>query len=120
MALLLGLDGGLALAVEVDVEVQLPVEPTRSSMPSWMAGFRVTSRNAASSSSPPHFMVLAASWFRWRISSPESELMETSTPRSAIKAALWGIASYASTLYAHQSEKVEAPAPWAAISSATL
>jgi hypothetical protein len=33
---------------------------------------------------------------------------------------LWGMASCASTLYAHQSENVDAPAPCAAISLATL
>ena len=50
----------------------------------------------------------------------ESELKETSTPRSRIKLPLYGIASYTSNLYAHQSEKVDAPAPCLAISSATL
>src|SRR5690606_9876720 len=96
------------------------IEPTRSWMRSWIAGFSVTSLSASVSERPPHFIVLAASWLRWRISSASSELIETTTPRSVISAALYGIASYASTLYAHQSENVDAPAPWAAISSATL
>ena len=121
VGLLLGLDGGLALAVEVDVEVQLPVHPGLHRLAEHGQGVALPDRQVGVLAlvdradpvvdaeldggvqghqpqrlllvEPPHFMALAASWFRWRISSPESELIETSTPRSAIRAALWGMAS---------------------------
>ena len=69
------------------------MEPTRSPIPRWIAALIVIVASACSSVIPPHFTVFAASWFRWRASSALSELMETSTPRSAMSAALWGMAS---------------------------
>ena len=95
-------------------------EPTRLSMRSCFAGLIVTIANASSSVMPPHFIVFAASVLRRRACSALSELIETRTPFFVMIAALCGMASMASTLYAHQSEKVEPPAPCAAISLATL
>ena len=48
-----------------------------------------------------------------------SELIAVSTPCWCMIAALCGIDSYASSLYCHQSEKVEPAAPCSAISVAT-
>ena len=49
-----------------------------------------------------------------------AEIGLVSTPARCINAALPGTPSKTSILYAHQSEKVEPPAPMAAIASATL
>ena len=95
-------------------------EPTRLSIRSCFAGLIVTIAKASSSDMPPHFIVFAASVLRRRACSALSELIETSTPFRAMIAALCGMASMASTLYAHQSENVDPPAPCAAISLATM
>ena len=50
----------------------------------------------------------------------ESELNDTFTPTSVISAALYGMASIPSNVYAHQSEKVDALAPCSFKRSATL
>src|ERR1043166_766641 len=95
-------------------------DPTRGSTRSCLPGLIVTSANASSSDRPPHFIDFAASVLRRRASSALSELTDVSTPFLTRMAALYGIASAASTLYAHQSENADAPAPCAAISFATL
>src|SRR5258708_4390956 len=71
----------------------ISMEPTRLSMASCFAGLMVTSDSASVSFSPPYFMALAASVLRWRISSAESELSETTRPLRTMMAALYGMAS---------------------------
>lgn len=65
-------------------------------------------------------MAFAASMFMRRASSSESLLKLTTTPARCSMAPFHGIASMTSILYAHQSLKLDAPAPCAAISGATL
>src|SRR5689334_22863275 len=95
-------------------------DPTRLSIRSCFAGLIVTSAIASSSVRPHHLIDFAASVLRRRACSALSELTDTRTPLRVISAALYGMASIASILYPHQSEKVDAPAPCAAISLATL
>ena len=71
---------------------------------SCFAGLIVISLNASSSVRPPYFTDLAASLFSRRACSALSELIDTRTPLRIMIAALYGIASYASILYPHQSE----------------
>ena len=80
----------------------------------------MTIASASVSLIPPYFMALPASLLRCRINSASSLFKLTTTPFLVMMAALNGMASNASTLYDHQSLNVEAPAPWAAISLATL
>jgi hypothetical protein len=66
--------GEKGLAVRIEKSASLPAsrEPTRSSMRSWRAGFRVTKRIASSGGTFPYFVALAASRLRMRASSSES------------------------------------------------
>ena len=72
--------------------------PIRSSRCSSLAGLSVTIFQASSSLMPPYFTPLAASWFNRLPISASSELMATVSPISAIKAALYGMASLTSNL----------------------
>ena len=61
-------------------------------------GSSVTIASASVSLTPPYFMALPASLFRWRISSASSLFRLTTTPFFVMMAALYGMASNASTL----------------------
>ena len=65
----------------------------RASTFSCFAEFAVTNLSASSRGTPPYLTAFAASTFMRRASSSESELNETRTPRSRIRAPLYGIAS---------------------------
>ena len=96
------------------------IEPTLSSIFSCFAGLIVTNASASLGSSPPYFTALPASAFIRRASSSESELKLTVIPASCMIAPSYGIASYTSHLYAHQSLKHDPPIADLRIASATL
>ena len=73
-------------------------EPVRASIRSCLAGFSVTKSSASISGTSPYLTAFAASRFSRRASSSESELNDTTTPRARMRAPLYGIASYASSL----------------------
>src|SRR5207237_1533172 len=60
-------------------------DPTREAMLSCRAGLDVTKASASAGATPPYLTALAASKFSRRASSSESELKETSTPRSRMR-----------------------------------
>src|SRR5688572_2976703 len=89
---------GCPLKIAMSASLPTSIEPVCLSMPSCTAALSVIMRSAASSDAPPNRIALAASWYRRRARSSESELIVVTTPRSAISAALCGMASHASSL----------------------
>ncbi len=79
---------GCALKIAMSASFPTSMDPTRESMPSCQAGFSVTILRASASLTPPYFTALAASQYRRRASSSESEFIDTLTPWAAITAAL--------------------------------
>ena len=87
-----------------------------------IAALMVTNLSASSGETRPseYLTALAASRFMRRASSSESELKLVSSPASWLIGPACGIASCTSTLYAHQSEKRDAPSACSRTVSATL